>query len=226
MKKTLLSSLILVMLAQIPVTVFAQCNPGIPSTANVVSFSQTVNGGFTPQWVCGGDTLYSGGGVFFVYLEAGGVMNTGGGIDTLYMKDGAVLEMNGGIHVIYFEPLAILNVAGGIPTYNPCSTITFDYTNAPTSGCLITSAPDENAGSMSVSISPNPVITQLTIGSSKFKVQRVEIYDMPGQRVLNFELSTLNFEPTTIDVSELTSGIYFVKVNSGKEERVAKFVKE
>ena len=223
--KKILSALILFTLAQIPVTVVAQCNPAIPANANVVSFTQTVNGGFTPQWVCGGDTLFSGGGIFFVYLEAGAVMNTGGGIDTLYMKDGSVLDMNGGIHVIYHEPFAILNVAGGIPTYIPCSTITFDYNNAPSSGCLITTAAEENAGSMSVSVYPNPATNEIRVQSSKFRVQSVEIFNVLGEKVYgNAETSHSTAE--TINITALSSGIYFVRVKTSDGMRAGRFVKE
>jgi len=226
MKKIITPALLLVAIAQIPLTAIAQCNPAIPNTANVVSFSQTVNGGFTPQWVCSGDTLFSGGGIFFVYLEAGGVMETGGGIDTIYMKSGSVLNMNGGIHVIYFEPGAILNVSGGIPTYDTCVSVTFDYSNAPLSGCLITSVPEENAGTMLVSIYPNPAINEIKVQSSKFKVERVEVYDVLGKAAISYQPTAYSQRQISLDVSSLDAGIYFVKVKGEKEEYVAKFVKE
>ncbi|MBK5284443.1 MAG: T9SS type A sorting domain-containing protein [Bacteroidia bacterium] len=226
MKKTFTPALLLIALAQNPFTVSAQCNPAIPNTANVVSFSQTVNGGFTPQWVCSGDTLFSGGGIFFVYLEPGAVMETGGGIDTIYMKSGSVLNMNGGIHVMYFEPGAILNVSGGIPTYDTCVSVTFDYSNAPTSGCLITSVPEENSSSAVISIHPNPATNEIRVRSLKFIVQRVEVYDVLGQTAIRYQPTAIGQQQITLNVSALPGGIYFVRVKGEKEESVAKFVKE
>ncbi|MEO8147720.1 MAG: T9SS type A sorting domain-containing protein [Bacteroidia bacterium] len=115
----------------------AQCIPAIPSTAIVVDSTQTVNGGFDPLWVCGGDTLHSDGGFHNIFLEPGAVMTTGGGIDTIYVKSGASLFMNGGIHVIYYVKLIDVTIAGGIPTLDSCVAIFFDYSNAPANGCLV-----------------------------------------------------------------------------------------
>ena len=114
---------------------YAQCSRTIPANANVVSTSQTVNGGFTPQWVCPSDTLYSDGGIFLAFLESNSTMVTGGGIDTIYVKNGAKVIMNGGIHVFIHEPSAVFQISGGIPSYIPCASLTFDYSIAPSTGC-------------------------------------------------------------------------------------------
>jgi hypothetical protein len=109
--------------------------PTVLSNSNVVSSYQVVNGGFTPQWVCQNDTLYSDGGIMKIYLESGATMITGGGIDTIYAKTGATIVMNGGIHVIYHEPGVNLLLSGGIPTLFPCPSLVFNYTQAPANGC-------------------------------------------------------------------------------------------
>ena len=113
----------------------AQCIPDIESTAVVVSVSDTIDGGFDPIWVCTNAFLKSDGGFHNIYLEPGAVMMTSGGIDTIYVSDGATLSMNGGIHVIFFVNASDVNLGGGIPTPVQCTSITFDYTNAPTNGC-------------------------------------------------------------------------------------------
>ena len=109
--------------------------PTVLSNSNVVSSYQVVNGGFTPQWVCQNDTLYSDGGIMKIYLESGATMITGGGIDTIYAKTGATIVMNGGIHVIYHEPGVNLLLSGGTPTLFPCPSLVFNYTQAPANGC-------------------------------------------------------------------------------------------
>jgi hypothetical protein len=110
--------------------------PILYSNSNVVSSYQVVNGGFTPQWVCQNDTLYSDGGIMKIYLESGATMITGGGIDTIYAKTGATIVMNGGIHVIYHEPGVNLLLSGGIPTLFPCPSLVFNYSQAPANGCV------------------------------------------------------------------------------------------
>ena len=109
--------------------------PILYSNSNVVSSYQVVNGGFTPQWVCQNDTLYTDGGIMKIYLESGATMITGGGIDTIYAKTGATIVMSGGIHVIYHEPGVNLVMNGGIPTLYPCPSLVFNYSQAPANGC-------------------------------------------------------------------------------------------
>ena len=110
--------------------------PILYSNSNVVSSYQVVNGGFTPQWVCQNDTLYSDGGIMNVYLEAGATMITGGGIDSIFAKSGSTIIMTGGIHRIYHEPGVNLVMNGGIPTLFPCPSLVFNYTQAPANGCV------------------------------------------------------------------------------------------
>ncbi len=187
----------------------SQCTPSIPSTANVVNTTQLVNGGFTPQWVCTGDTLNSNGGIFSVYLEAGSVMNTGGGSDSIYVKAGATLRMNGGIHTIIFEPLSILNIIGGIATYDTCQAIVYNYTNAPLGGCVVTSIPKETLPNLSFSIAPNPFTDQTSIFFADTQNKTtIVITDILGK-----EIRTIIFSGNQLDISknEMTAGIYFVK---------------
>ena len=110
--------------------------PTVLSNSNVVSSYQVVNGGFTPQWVCQNDTLYSDGGIMNVYLEAGATMITGGGIDSIFAKSGSTIIMNGGIHRIYHEPGVNLVMNGGIPYLYPCPSLVFNYSQAPANGCV------------------------------------------------------------------------------------------
>lgn len=115
--------------------VFNVAGPTVLPNSNVVSSYQVVNGGFTPQWVCQNDTLYTDGGIMKIYLESGATMITGGGIDTVYAKTGATIVMSGGIHVIYHEPGVNLVMNGGIPTLFPCPSLAFNYSQAPANGC-------------------------------------------------------------------------------------------
>ena len=110
--------------------------PTVLSNSNVVSSYQVVNGGFTPQWVCQNDTLYTDGGIMNIYLEAGATMITGGGIDSIFAKSGSTIIMNGGIHRIYHEPGVNLVMNGGIPYLNPCPSLVFNYSQAPANGCV------------------------------------------------------------------------------------------
>ena len=117
-------------------TLINLAGPTVLSNSNVVSSYQVVNGGFTPQWVCQNDTLYTDGGIMNVYLESGATMITGGGIDSIFAKTGSTIIMNGGIHRIYHEPGVNLVMNGGIPYLYPCPSLVFNYTQAPANGCV------------------------------------------------------------------------------------------
>ena len=73
-----------------------------------------------------------------------------------------------------------------------------------------------------VSIYPNPVEDKLTIKTSADVINKIAtIFDINGKRVLNLKLKT-----TTIDVSSLTSGVYFLRLESEGKTMKRKFIKK
>lgn len=69
---------------------------------------------------------------------------------------------------------------------------------------------------------PNPTKNNLTI-SNEFAINEVEISSILGQKMITKKVNDLQ---TTIDTSELSAGIYFVKVSSQGNEKTVKIVKE
>jgi hypothetical protein len=65
---------------------------------------------------------------------------------------------------------------------------------------------------------PNPSDNNLTIKSQNDPLTSVEIYNVSGQRVLNFNFSDSITE--IMDVSILTSGIYLVRINDSITKRL------
>jgi len=61
-----------------------------------------------------------------------------------------------------------------------------------------------------ITIYPNPANDELKIENGELKIENVEIFDVYGRKIFNFQLSTFN----SIDVSGLHSGIYFVKITT------------
>ncbi len=218
LKKIYFTSLFLVIICILSLKSYGQCNPIIPITSNVVSSSQTVDGGFTPQWVCSGDSLSSNGGSFNVFLESSAVMTTGGGIDSIYVKAGARLTMNGGIHHIIFEPLAILNILGGIPSYDTCVSINYNYSQAPAGGCLLTSLNNMQLSDVKFSISPNPAKDQLTIETTK--ATSIEIMNVLGEILVEHIID----KKEVISITNFNKGVYFIK--DRMTGRTIKFIKE
>lgn len=72
-----------------------------------------------------------------------------------------------------------------------------------------------------ISVYPNPVVETIRINNAE--EAHVAIYDMKGQQVKLVEYANAN---TMINVSDLSSGVYFVKIASGSKVNTVKFVKE
>ncbi|MDC0015217.1 T9SS type A sorting domain-containing protein [Flavobacteriales bacterium] len=84
---------------------------------------------------------------------------------------------------------------------------------------LLISISEENE-ELQFSIYPNPVNEMFTI--SGVNLERAEIYTSTGKLVKSISLNTIN----TIDVSELSNGVYVVRVISGENTGVSRFVKQ
>ena len=73
-----------------------------------------------------------------------------------------------------------------------------------------------------VSIYPNPVENELTIKTSADVINKIAtVFDINGKRVLNTKIKS-----TTIDVSSLTSGVYFLRLESEGKIIKRKFIKK
>lgn len=68
-------------------------------------------------------------------------------------------------------------------------------------------------------IAPNPTTGLIHI-SAAAEIENVEIYDIAGAQVMR--LTHIGANTVTVDLTDLASGIYFVKVNNGKAVKVIK----
>ena len=74
----------------------------------------------------------------------------------------------------------------------------------------------------SFNIYPNPVNDKLYI-ETEVEVREVVVYDVYGRQQ---ELSAISSQPSVIDVANLNSGVYFVKVRTENGEIVKRFIKK
>ncbi|MBL7885857.1 MAG: T9SS type A sorting domain-containing protein [Flavobacterium sp.] len=81
---------------------------------------------------------------------------------------------------------------------------------------------NENFAFANLNYFPNPVKNSLTISNSSL-IDSIEITSILGQKMLSQKVNSLQ---TDIDMSALSSGIYFVKVTSEGQEKTVKIVKE
>ena len=91
--------------------------------------------------------------------------------------------------------------------------------------CLLNSV-KELDDSRSFVIYPNPILSELKISLNQTSnsVISISVLDILGKELLLKEHSGL--DDVVINVSELSQGVYFVKVESGGKYSVKKFIKE
>ncbi len=93
--------------------------------------------------------------------------------------------------------------------------------------CAVSTDVKENTIENDVSVYPNPASYKLIVQSSKFNVERLEVYDVIGQlQILNFQHPTSSIHILEINVSHLSQGIYFCKLITESGAIVKKFVKQ
>jgi len=73
---------------------------------------------------------------------------------------------------------------------------------------------------LNISIYPNPTTFQLTLNTAE-QIQSISILDITGKKVKTVVTNT-----NTIDVSDLTKGIYFLQIQTKNGMAVSKFIKE
>ncbi len=117
--------------------------------------------------------------------------------------------------------LAVYKDSFNVIVYDGCSNQVLSWNNIPNS----TANEISERNDYEISLSPNPVTSELRIQNAELKIEHVEIYNVLGEKRLTLNPSPKG-EGLRVDVSSLASGIYFVKVKGEKEERVAKFVKQ
>jgi Secretion system C-terminal sorting domain len=98
---------------------------------------------------------------------------------------------------------------------NNCSTATLTFT-------IMDPLANQNFTFKNFSFSPNPVTNVLKI-TNESAINAIEVSSLLGQKVMTKSVNDLQ---TEIDMSQLTNGIYFVKVSADGNEKTVKIVKQ
>ena len=87
----------------------------------------------------------------------------------------------------------------------------FDFANTFFSTSLNT---ESESNSHDITISPNPIVENLFINTTISNLTRIDIFNVLGIKVFSEEINTNN----AINISNLKTGVYFVKINSSNEK--------
>ena len=79
--------------------------------------------------------------------------------------------------------------------------------------------------SEAISIYPNPTTGELTIDNGQLTINNVEVFDIYGRKIHSSTLTSYLSPLTSINISHLPSGIYFVKISTEAGEVVRKVIK-
>jgi hypothetical protein len=90
---------------------------------------------------------------------------------------------------------------------------------------IIVGLPENEIPSPEFYIYPNPASDILTIKTRNQGNTKGQIINIAGQVVLDFDMPD-STTPKIIDVSELTDGVYFVRINSARSTFTQKLVKK
>ena len=101
------------------------------------------------------------------------------------------------------------------------SSVTTTYVDNITGLAAATASVNNNA-LLNISMYPNPTSSRLTI-SAQSTIKSAAIYNLLGKEVINLEI---NKNSESIDVSNLSSGMYLIKYTIENATGTAKFIKE
>ncbi len=92
------------------------------------------------------------------------------------------------------------------------------------SGNVVSMGVDESIVGRKITISPNPANSFIQFALPEIKIEGIEIFNSNGQIMVSQSISNLN-ELVEIDISNLKTGFYFLKVSTEKGTFTGKFVK-
>ena len=72
----------------------------------------------------------------------------------------------------------------------------------------------------SVEIFPNPAISQITIQNLQAGINRIEIYDMPGQKIFSEQVTASKNGVYSMNIGELNKGFYLVAITNNERIKI------
>ena len=106
-------------------------------------------------------------------------------------------------------------------TYSTTNWTNIDATASFSTNCNMSTGINETTQSLGLTIYPNPVANQLNIENGELKIESILILDITGETV-----KTIVSSNNTIDVSDLTKGIYFIQIQTENGLVNSKFIKD
>lgn len=190
------------------------CIDTIPSSAIVISSTQTLTADSTCFWVCPGDTLRLSGSFNTVYVEPyGAIILASGTENALVLKDSSYFFIDSTAS----NCRAVLAVGVSGTSYCTGSQVTLcgdpvslNYDDAPAGGCAVGI---KALRVIELTTRPNPTLDRVYIDGLPANVQSISVTDVVG-RAVEIEVSTGGW----IETKGLPDGQYFIQAYSSRSK--------
>ncbi|MFT6338034.1 MAG: hypothetical protein ACJATI_004804 [Halioglobus sp.] len=75
-----------------------------------------------------------------------------------------------------------------------------------------------------IAIHPNPAQDYVTVSSNTTEISKIEVYSVSNER-MNVSYNAIDAKTTRVDITDLSAGIYFMRVQNAENIETIKFVK-
>lgn len=200
----------------------AQCeNIPLPASATVISTngSYTLMGGSV--WVCSGVAASITGIALTIYAEANTELAVNGNYMIGFAKGPSTITTFGDTCFWSYESNVNYIGSGNMNFGSPCVPLSFDYSQAPANGCVVNSVTEVSAPRVDIELLPNPAQDHLTVRVSGTTLHSVDVLDMAGRHLL----SAYGDQARSLDVQQLLSGNYLLRLRTDSGVRMERFMK-
>ncbi|MEQ9064085.1 MAG: T9SS type A sorting domain-containing protein [Vicingaceae bacterium] len=200
----------------------AQCNFNIPSSAIIVKNIITHSADNASIWLCKDVDMTVTGQNNTIYAEGHNIIIINGDANNIYAKYPGQTALNSNNNSLIKELWTQVSDNGSNNSKTDCTPLMYDYTNAPSGGCPITTGLSTYEPSIKWDFYPNPVsdLLQITVQSSDNVT--FLIYNSTGTLVLQGQFS----HSLILNVNSLISGVYNLRIESSNKSSNQRFIKK
>lgn len=212
-----LSSLVLSVLS-----LSAQCeNVPMPSSVTVI----TTNGNYTQVggsfWVCSGVQASINGMGLTIYAEANTELAVNGDYIIGFAKGPSTITNVGDTCFWSYENNVVYMGTGNLNFGSPCVPLSYDYTQAPTNGCVVNSVAEAVNPDVRAELLPNPAQDHLAVRVTGTTLRAADVLDMSGRELQH----AYNDQARLLDVQQLLPGNYLLRLRTDKGTLMQRFQK-
>jgi hypothetical protein len=138
----------------------------------------------------------------------------GCGTDQFELWDSTFIDMH------YYTGDSATTITGGQPRIYSSS-----YLNNPTTFCFATNS-ETSSIEQAVVVYPNPTSGLTTLKIDLFSASKIEVFNISGYLIKSETINDVDTNPHQIDLSNLSSGLYLIKVSNADTFKTIKVNKQ